>query len=182
MNTLTKLAGAVLAAGAVAAAAPVAAHADTYGDMFAAVDFLATKYGMGTVYVSTAPMADDVYGRSSGRNIVFNSRYINNPALLNSDMVSDVAHGFHPGMKCSAGQIVAAHETAHVLDYVTGYTAETELVTAINNGELRGVLSGYSFNANGSVNPAEALADAMVAVECDTPTAAELALYTMLTT
>lgn len=154
------------------------AKADSYTDMFAATDWLAKKYGV-AVYVDQEPMAPGMYGYTVGNRIVFSSDYIADPALLRAHMASDVAHGFHPGEQCSAEQIVAAHEFAHVLDNFGGRSARYELVYALYNG-LSGEVSGYSFNADGSVNYGEALADAFVAVECDVPTPAEAALYEML--
>lgn len=166
---------------AAAAIMPAAvAHADTYGELFHWVDVMAAKYGMGEVYVGVQPMAPGVYGETTGSTIMFNTAYVQNPAKLTADLASDVQYGYHPGAQCTATQVLAAHESAHVLDNITGRTARLELRDAVANG-LSGELSGYSFK-NGDLNVGEALADAMVAVECDTPTEAEMALYTMLTT
>lgn len=186
------LAGAAIVLGPVLAAAPAntdtgSANADattTYGELFHWVDAMAVKYQMGTVYVGQQYLQSNYYGKTTGSTVMFNTSYVQNPAKLTADWASDAAinyHPGHPGAPCSAEQLVAVHESAHVLDNVTGRTAQRELADAIANG-LTGELTGYSFNADGSVNLGEALADAMVAVECDTPTPAEQALYTILTT
>lgn len=169
----------LLIAGLVGSAA--VARADTYDDLFHWVDWMAQKYGMGNVYVGEAYLPDGVYGESQGRTIVFNKAYVDRPGRLAVDIAQDVAYGYHPGKGCTPTQVVAVHESAHVLDNITGHTAQYELATALKNG-LSGEVSGYSFDQAGNVNIPEALADAMVAVECDTPTPAETALYTMLTT
>jgi hypothetical protein len=177
---MKKLAIIAAAIGIAVATAP-GAHADTYDDLFYWVDWMAKKYNMGTVYVSEQYMADGEYGESNGRTIIFNKLYVDNPQKLYNDLSSDVGSHYHPGARCTASQALAAHESAHVLDWETGYTARYELAEAVNNG-LSGQLTGYSFNADGTLNIPEALADAMVAVECDVPTPAEQAIYNMLTT
>lgn len=172
---------AIVAAIGIAVATAPGAHADTYDDLFHWVDWMARKYNMGQVFVGEQYLAEGEYGVSNGRTIIFNKSYIDNPQKLYNDLSSDVGVSFHPGALCTATQALAVHESAHVLDWETGYSARYELIEAINNG-LSGELTGYSFNADGTVNTAEALADAMVAVECDVPNAAEQAIYTMLTT
>lgn len=172
-RTTTALAGAGLAIAALAGSPT--ATADAYGDMFAAVDWLAQKYGV-FVYTDHAPMDYGVYGVTSGDVITFNSGYIANPDLLRRDITADVNSGYHPGANCSPEQLVAAHEFAHVLDNLTGRSARAEADYAIANG-LTGEVSGYAMTSTG-----EALAEAFVAVECDVPTPAENALYVMLTT
>lgn len=169
----------VLIAGLVGSIA--IARADTYDDLFHWVDWMAQKYGMGTIYVGEAYLPDGVYGESQGRTIVFNKAYVDSPGRLAVDMAEDIVYGYHPGKGCTPTQVVAVHESAHVLDYITGYSARYELAGALKNG-LSGEVSGYSVDNNGNVDIPEALADAMVAVECDTPTPAETVLYEMLTT
>lgn len=171
----------VVALAVVAGVTAAPAAANTYREFFDSVDWLADKYGAGTVYVGHEPMEEGSYAWSSGRTIMLNSYYIDNPEQLWVDLNRDVMHGFHPGRMCTPAELVAAHEFAHVLDYLSGYSARTELEYAIVNG-LSGEVSGYSFNSDGTVNHGEALADAFLAVECDEPTNAELALYEMLTT
>lgn len=161
--------------------APVASAQSTYDDLVHWVDWMAKKYDMGTIYVAQESMPEGTYGETRGRTITFNSYYINNPQQLQSDLSNDVANEYHPGEQCTATQILAAHESAHVLDYITGWTADYELEFALENG-FSGEVSGYSINEDGTPNYPEALADAMVAVECDTPTPAEKAIYTMLVT
>lgn len=167
----------MLAAGAMTVTGPVLkAHTDTYGDMFAAVDGLAHKYGV-HVYTDHRLMEYGTYAiTTSGDVIIFNSGYIADPALLRRDVTSDVRSGWHRGANCTPEQEVATHEFAHVLDNLSGHTTDTELAAAIANG-LDGEVSGYSMTSYD-----EAIAEAFVAVECDVPTPVESAIYTMLTT
>lgn len=172
----TQLLLAMIAAGAAMVVGPVMkANADSYNDMFNAVDWLAHKYGV-TVYTDQQPMEYGTYAVTSGDVITFNSGYTANPALLRRDVSSDVWSGYHHAAKCTPEQYVAAHEFGHVLDNLTGSTADTELQTALANG-LTGTVSGYAVT-----NIREALAESFAAVECDTPTPVERTLYTMLTT
>ena len=69
-----------------------------------------------------------------------------------------------------------AHEFGHVLNNLTGRTAQGELAYAVSQG-MTGTVSGYALTSY-----SEALAESVAAVECDVPTPAEQALYTMLTT
>lgn len=180
-GVVAALFAALMSIGVVAAPPAAAQEPPAFQELFHWVDWLADKYGTGTIWVSHEYMEYGVYGKSRGNEIVFSSDYVYNPDELHYDMSSDVAHGFHPGERCSAIQILAAHEFAHVVDYIGGYTAQYELEYAVESG-MSGEVSGYSFHQDGSVNYPEALADAFVAVECDDPTPAEQAIYEMLTT
>lgn len=181
MISLSKQFGLAAAAAVVALIAAPTAQANPYDEVFNAVDWLADKYRTPNIQVRAAPLEPGVYAQTIGNTITVNLAFVNDPAALNTALANDVAHGYHPGLKCSAPQVVAAHEFAHVLDNFSGHIARLELAQALANG-LEGKVSGYSFNADGSVNYAEALADAFVAVECDDPTPAQSTLYTMLTT
>jgi hypothetical protein len=153
----------------------VTANADTYSDLYAATDWLARKYGI-FVYTSHQWMDYGVYAITQGDTITFNTGYINNPDILRRDVTNDVMSGWHPGLRCTPEQYVAAHEFGHVLDNLSGHTADYELSAAISQG-LTGRVSGYALTSYD-----EALAESVAAVECDTPTPAEQAIYTMLTT
>jgi len=155
------------------AAAP--ARPQGYDSMFAAVDFLANKYGV-IVYTAHEPQAYTTYAATYGDLIVFNSLYVNDPELLRANMTADVVSGYHVGAHCSPEQALAAHEFAHALDYLTGFTTEHELSAALDSG-LSGEVSGYAMS-----NLNEAIAESFTAVECDVPSPAERAIYTMLTT
>lgn len=163
---------AAVAFGAAVMTGPVA-KADTYGELYDAVNWLGNKYGV-TLYVSQAPLEDGTYAVTNYDTITFNSLYVNDPAALRANMVADVSSGYHPGAHCTPEQALAAHEFAHVLDNFTGHTADIELESALASG-LSGEVSGYSFESYD-----EALAEAFVAVECDVPTPAETAIYNML--
>jgi hypothetical protein len=154
------------------------AKGDTYGDLFYWTDWMAKKYGV-QIYVAEEGLPPHIYGISQGNTIVYNSYYTANPAELHASMSQDVADGYHPGKYCTATQIVAVHESAHVIDWYNGRSGEAELRAAVAGG-MSGYVSAYSFNSDGSINYGEALADAMVAVECDDPTDAEVAMWEML--
>lgn len=177
---LEKIAAAVTGVAAVALIGTPAASADTYDDMFNAVDWLAGKYGV-SAWVGVEPMEYGTYAKTRGDEITFNTLYVANPGLLRESLVNDVSRGYHRGGNCTPAQLVAAHEYAHVLDNATGGSTRVELIVAIANG-LSGEVAGYSFNDDGSVNYPEAIAAAFTAVECDSPNQVELAIYNMLTT
>jgi hypothetical protein len=145
--------------------------------MLATVQYMADKYGIPEVQVRMAPLGPNSYGRSRGTQIEFNSELVTNPELLQSYLAADVAAGWIPG-GCTAAQTVAIHESAHVLDYITGHTAHAEAVAAYGGQQVW--LSGYSFHEDGTVDLNEALANAMVAVECGTATPLEADLHRML--
>lgn len=173
------LASALAAAALICAPSSHASPYPVYDAMLATVQYMIDKYHIAEVDVQMAPLGEDVYGRSQGTLIEFNSTLVKNPALLEAHMAEDVAVGWIPG-GCSPAQTVAIHESAHVLDYVTGKTAHNEAIAAYGGQVVE--LSGYSFDQNGVVDLDEALANAMVAVECGTATPLEADLYRMLTT
>lgn len=178
---MKKIVAAAALALAAMATAPTASAQPVYDDFFYWVDWMADKYDMGTVYVGFEPMDSGTYGATQGNRVWINSFYVENPDELWEAMRADVDQNYHNGARCTPTQIIAAHESAHVLDNITGRTARVELANALAYG-LSGEVAGYSFRDDGTVNLGEALASAMVAVECGTPSQAELTLYTMLTT
>lgn len=167
----TLIVGATVVALAIVSA-PVA-QADVYDEFYAAVDWLGKKYGV-VVYVGAEPMEYGTYAATQGNVIVLNGRYNANADMFNRAIAVDMYDGFHRGANCTASQYVAAHEFAHALDNLTGRTARAELLSALNNG-FGGEVSGYALES-----PGEAIAESFAAVECDTPTPAESAIYTML--
>lgn len=174
MATVSVLAAAALISAPSSHAGPYPVY-DTMRDT---VQYLINKYDIDQVLVRMEPMDLNDYAYSQGITITFNSLLVTNPALLESNMADAVGSGWIPG-GCGAAQTVAIHETAHVLDYVTGYTAHQEAMAAYGGQEVS--LSGYSFK-DGYVDLDEALANAMVAVECGTATPLEADLHRMLTT
>lgn len=174
MNTWTRTGVAVFAAAAALTAFAPPAQADTYGEFYAAVDWLGKKYGV-LVYVDSAPMEYGTYAQTTGSRIVLNSGYEDNPGLLDASMASDVQSGYHRGELCTAPQLLAAHEFAHALDNITGHAARTRLSYALASG-MNGVVSGYA-----TESVPEAIAEGFAAVECSAaPTPAERAIYAML--
>lgn len=162
-----------VAAAALAVTLAPVAQADVYDEFYAAVDWLGKKYGA-LVYVGAEPMEYGTYAATQGDVILLNSGYIVNADMFHEAIASDIYSGFHRGANCTAPQYVAAHEFAHALDNLTGHTARSELLSALNSG-LSGTVSRYALES-----PSEAIAESFAAVECDTPTPAESAIYTML--
>lgn len=168
----TIIATAVACAGLALIPTPPA-KADVYDEFYNAVDWLADKYGV-IVYTGTAPLAGDTYAATRGNTIILNSSYVANPDALYRYVANDMSTGFHRAANCTAPQSIAAHEFAHALDNLTGHTARIELRQALANG-FGGEVSTYALES-----PAEAIAESFAAVECDTPTPAEQAIYMML--
>lgn len=163
---------AAAAAGLALMSAPTA-HADVYDEFYNAIDWLGKKYGV-LVYVTAAPMDADTYASTTGDTITLNSQFIAAPDVFYNSVALDGDSGFHRAAKCTAPQAIAAHEFGHVLDTLTGYNARGELLAALRSG-FGGTVSGYALES-----PAEAIAESFAAFECDDPTPAEEAIYTML--
>lgn len=176
----TVIATTLVVVGLVVAPLGHASPYPVYDTMVNTVQYMIDKYGLGPIDVDVAPLSD-AYGQTRGNHIVFNSILIANPAQLEATFAQDVASGWIPG-GCGAAQEVAIHESAHVLDWATGWSARSEFYAFYDNVQPGGLLSAYSYNADGSVNVAEALANAVVAVECGTADKAERQLYELLTT
>src|SRR5687767_10380468 len=102
---MRKIIGAVLAIGALITSAP--AQADSYGDMFAAADFLARKYGV-VGYVDTQPLAYTTYAQTQGYRITLNSYWAADPAALDASIAYEVETEYSRGRYCSAVQSLAA--------------------------------------------------------------------------
>lgn len=168
----TFIAAAVSAAGLALMPAPTA-HADVFDEFYRAVDWLGDKYGV-TVYVSSEPLPYGTYASTRGDTITLNSGYVADPEALVVDIASDMSTGYHRAAKCTAPQAIAAHEFAHALDYLNGGGTRAELLAALRSG-FGGEVSGYALQS-----PGEAIAESFAAVECDTPTPAEQAIYLML--
>jgi hypothetical protein len=166
------IATAVACAGLALIPAPPA-NADVYDNFFAAADWLAKKYGV-VVYVDTRPLDYTTYAQAQGYTITLNSYWAADPAALDANIAYEIETEYSRGRYCSAVQSLAAHEFAHILDNATGHTARGELLQALANG-FGGEVSGYALES-----PGEAIAESFVAVECDVPTPAEQAIYTML--
>lgn len=95
---------------------------------------------------------------------------------------ADIAAGYHNG-GCTPIRTVALHEAGHVINNLRGGLPTMEAQAAVGyrpRPELRGELSGYSFNEDGSVNAGEAIAEAFQAVMCGSGGTVEQALYEML--
>lgn len=172
--------GVLAAVGLAVAPCVHASPYPVYDAMFSTVQYMSNKYGLGNINVYTAPKETATYGQTYTNNITFNSVLIENPALLERNFSEDIANYWIPS-GCGAAQAVAIHESAHVIDWETGRSAHSEFYALYNSVQPRGWLSGYSYNKDGTVNVAEALANAVVAVECGSANINERQLYDLLT-
>lgn len=137
------------------------------------------------ITVTTGEMPNWFYAfAKSGRpgSITINHHYASDPYDLTRLVNQDVEAHFHPALgHCSGPQLLAYHESAHIVDFGRGQIADELLKQRFGDGkQLQGILSGYSFEANGSINAPEALAEAFAAVKCDGGNWAEQELYHML--
>lgn len=180
-----KLVTASVLAAAALTVAP-SSHATTgypaYDEFLAGVQYMADKYHLGAIDVSMKDLdlaGQTVVARAVGSHITVNSAMALYPARWDALHTEGVRTGWIPG-GCSAPRTAAIHESAHVLDYLTGESAHSEAIAAYGGQQVE--LSGYSFDDNGIVDLNEALANAMVAVECGTASPLESDLHRMLTT
>lgn len=180
MKVKLAMVGMLAAVGLAVAPSGHASPYPVYDEMLSTVQYMIDKYQLGHVDVYTAPMTDK-YGQSYANGIAFNSMFIADPALLEANFARDTASGWIPS-GCDAARTVAIHESAHVMDWVTGGSAHSEFYALYNPVQPPGWLSGYSYNADGTVNVAEALANSVVAVECGSATVYDWQLYNLLTT
>lgn len=195
MNTST-LIRTLAAAAALAVAVASPAHADSYSyvqpdDNTAIMQEVADALADVEIRMDTAPLEartgwigpKSTFAMARGNAIVINKEwttgtYEDMAAALNFD----ISMGFHNG-GCSPIRTVALHESAHVLNNRRGGIPEMRVLLAAGTGprpDLKGSLSGYSFDADGSVDPGEALAEAFVAVMCGTAGVDERKIYGML--
>ncbi|QHB37464.1 hypothetical protein SEA_LEOPARD_58 [Mycobacterium phage Leopard] len=145
-----------------------------------AVGMISSKYGTGDIVVTTAWMPAHVMAKANSQGIVVNRMWTY--GIMDGDAMeaAGVEAGYHPG-GCSAATATAIHEAAHVLDTRSYNEARYELIEKYGTGEsLHGLLSGYSFNDDGTLNVPEALAEAFQAVECGVANATEQELWHML--
>lgn len=114
--------------------------------------------------------------------ITINHRYVSDDHTMRDMIDRDVAIHWHPPLgHCTGPQSLAYHESAHVIDLRRGNVADTALAQRFGDGaQLRNVLSDYSFKGDGTIFPAEALAEAFTAVRCNGGNWAEQALYHIL--
>lgn len=154
------------------------------GEITAAINEVAMEYPevRGTL-VTTVPLGF-VYAAADGHTISFNDDYISSPVQYQQLVEDDVLHGFHPPLgHCSAVQYLAYHESAHVIHRSrdNGHVIEEAVTRWFGDGFLlRGFLAEYSFNANGSINPGEAMAEAFASIRCNGGNLAEWELRKIL--
>lgn len=121
------------------------------------------------------------YANGDGHRIVFNELFVTSPDVFRSYVADDNDEGFHPAMgHCSGPELLAIHESAHIIDFARGSVADKTLAAKYGGGhQLVGKLSGYSFK-NGKLNPIEAIAEAFAAVQCNGGNPYERELNAML--
>jgi hypothetical protein len=156
---------------------PATEHSAVANDFIATIRNIASRYGIRHITVISAALPKDVYAGTTGDTIQISSYYTQNPIQWIRDEQSDVWQGYHPS-GCTAGGLLAAHETAHVLQMYHPY-ANTALQQKYGTG--KGLpLSGYSFRSDGTLNPDEALAEAFTAVYCGSSNPTQQDLYRIL--
>ena len=145
------------------------------------VNWAAETYKTGPILVTTERLADEnTFAMTTGRRIVFNSSYSNNPLKLFSAIQRNVTDGWFPG-GCSPARTVALHEAAHVIDNTRGRLGSRRVAANWRRGNaLQDEVSRYSFNKDGSLNAEEAVASAFQSVLCNGGTNAEMDMYYML--
>lgn len=190
---MRKLAPTLFVAAGIAAMAYASphAHADTTAYVEAddnratmqefvdVVGALEEKYGTGPIVIDTGYLGGPtVYAGADNAGITVNKwTSTSTPAQINAAVASDVASGYHNG-GCDGVATIAVHETAHVIDQRRGFIGRARL--AKNAATMTGEIAGYSFNSDGSLNPAEAVAEAFQAVECGSASAVDYEIYRML--
>jgi hypothetical protein len=133
--------------------------------------------------IITIPMGDGVYAFARPRLIAINSLLTYDPAVIPKMVDTDIKAGFHPPLgKCTGPEMLAYHETAHVIHTARGRERITNdaIMWFRRAGAERESLSGYSFNIFGGFNTPEALAEAFAAVLCNGGNKAERELYQIL--
>lgn len=153
------------------------------GEIVNAVNEVAIEYPEVRGTTVTAKPLDFAYATAFEHTISFNDSYLSSPETFQQMVERDVRNGFHPPLgRCSAVQYLAYHETAHVIHRSRDDKAIEEAVTRwFGDGLLlRGFLAEYSFNMNGSINPAEAMAEAFASVRCNGGNLAEWELRKIL--
>lgn len=175
-----KLAALIFAGGIVAtiispiAAAPILiktafTHSYIMDQVANAVNRIALEYPevRGTVVKAKAVMPG-VYAFAENQSITFNVLYTDNQRLFEAMVHSDVEGHFHPPLgRCTPAELLAYHESAHIIDQARDKAPRRALIAAYGSGKsLRGVLSGYSFGEF-SLAPGEALAEAFASAKCN---------------
>lgn len=133
------------------------------------------------IVVGTEPISVNAYAYATDGKIMFNDAYASNPRLIAEMMAYDVRAKFHPPLgHCTPAEFLAYHEAAHIIDRAHNRIAHISLRLSYGDGNsLRAELSGYSFGPTG-LAPAEALAEAFAAVNCNGGNRSERALHDLL--
>lgn len=150
-------------------------------DFTSAVNNVAKKFPeVRGITVTSQHLGPGVYAVAGGRRIALNDLYASSSLTVDLMFQYDVQEGFHPQPgRCSAGEFLAYHEAAHIIDQAKGTAPRMRL--AVMGGASLHNLSGYSFHRDGGLNPGEALAEAFASVLCNGGNASERALYDILT-
>jgi hypothetical protein len=194
LKTLAKAAaaaGTAFAVGTLTASAPAQADPamvtiqpdDQIYDFIRAVNEVTNQFHLSGITVSTGDIGFGVYAGSGHHgNIVVSRNVSTDPAKWEAYFRNDLAQDYHHGGSCSGQRYTGFHEAAHQLDFADSELAEWEVTQKYGDGA--GLpLSGYSFHpSDGTIDPAEALAEAFAAVKCGAANSVEWDLYSLLTT
>ncbi|MFD6464177.1 hypothetical protein, partial [Streptomyces roseolus] len=139
-------------------------------------------------FAQAQPRTDPVTGRIHTESITLDYRMASDPAYFRERLQLRVDQGrFHPSILTRPGYGAFLHEFGHAVDYAGGRAVHDTLEHALlqhfratrPEGTIEDYLtwlqqlSGYSFSADGTLNPKEALPEAFFDVELNGKNASE---------
>jgi hypothetical protein len=141
-------------------------------------------FGTGPLEARSGWVGDaSTYAAAEGNGVTVNKAWsMGGYERMAAAVNADVASGFH-NSGCSPIRAIALHEAAHVINNERDKVPVGRVRSLLGYGprpDLRGELSGYSFDRWGVVNAGEALAEAFQAVMCKSAGSLEWQLYEML--
>ena len=147
---------------------------DTMAEIIATAQFMVNEYPhiltQGVIFETAVLDRPLAYASASGNKIKLAEHYASDPEGLARNVSADVDSGYHPPLGwCTPAQFLVIHETVHVMDNMQGHQPRLtlhELVSPPSDLAYE-VLVAYSFNPDGSLNAAEALAEAGASVICN---------------
>jgi hypothetical protein len=177
-------------AGSGKAHADVDAYLDENDKTYVTYQFIQAVLDMNNAYPEVGNVEVDVavipiigvFAGTVDHTITFEETYAEMPYAFEIDVNRNIRDNYFPG-GCTPARLVAIHEFGHVLDNTRGRRARMVVQQLYGSGiQLQGMLTGYSFNDNGTLAIGEALANAFAAVQCGTANALERNLFQILTT
>lgn len=133
--------------------------------------------------VTGEPMEKGVYAAAANKKITFNVEYTSDRRRLEASVALDIASRFHPPLgRCSPAELLAYHESAHIIDQAHDREPQRRLNEMYTLGRIQWRdLSGYSFWYETSIfRPGEALAEAFASVQCNGGNATERQIAALL--